>query len=103
MKAEELDLLEINEAFAAMPLVSTKILAHGDEALQDHLREICNVNGGAMAIGHPMGASGLRLTMTLMLALIHISRGAYEDLGETRALPRKPVRPVLLFYLNQNT
>ena len=69
MKAEELDLLEINEAFAAMPLVSTKILAHGDEALQDHLREICNVNGGAIAIGHPMGASGLRLTMTLMYEL----------------------------------
>ena len=69
MKAEELDLLEINEAFAAMPLVSTKILAHGDEALQDRLREICNVNGGAIAIGHPMGASGLRLTMTLMYEL----------------------------------
>ena len=69
MKPQDLDLLEINEAFAAMPLVSTKIIADGDEKLQVHLREICNVNGGAVAIGHPMGASGLRLIMTLMYEL----------------------------------
>ena len=69
MKPQDLDLLEINEAFAAMPLVSTKIIADGDEELQEHLREICNVNGGAVAIGHPMGASGLRLIMTLMYEL----------------------------------
>jgi len=69
MTLEDLDLLEINEAFAAMPLVSTKILADGDENMQEHLREICNVNGGAVAIGHPMGATGLRLIMTLMYEL----------------------------------
>ena len=69
MKAEELDLLEINEAFAAMPLVSTKIIANGDEALMNQLRERTNVNGGAVAIGHPMGATGLRLIMTLMYEL----------------------------------
>ncbi|MGN1413595.1 MAG: thiolase family protein [Anaerovoracaceae bacterium] len=69
MKPEDLDLMEINEAFAAMPLVSTKIIASGDDALQEHLREICNVNGGAVAIGHPMGATGLRLIMTLMYEL----------------------------------
>ena len=69
MKPQDLDLIEINEAFAAMPLVSTKVIADGDEELQAHLREICNVNGGAVAIGHPMGASGLRLIMTLMYEL----------------------------------
>jgi len=69
MKPQDLTLLEINEAFAAMPLVSTKIIADGDEELQSHLRDICNVNGGAVAIGHPMGASGLRLIMTLMYEL----------------------------------
>ena len=69
MKAEDLDLIEINEAFAAMPLVSTKIIANGNENLQEYLRGICNVNGGAVAIGHPMGASGLRLIMTLMYEL----------------------------------
>jgi len=69
MKPEDLDLLEINEAFAAMPLVSTKIVAGGDEKLLDQLRSITNVNGGAVAIGHPMGATGARLVMTLMYEL----------------------------------
>lgn len=66
MTADQLDLLEINEAFAAMPLVSAKLLADGDEALYARLLERTNVNGGAIAIGHPMGATGLRLVMTLI-------------------------------------
>ena len=61
--------IEINEAFAAMPLVSTKVLADGDAALRERLRGITNVNGGAVAIGHPTGASGARLVMTLARAL----------------------------------
>lgn len=69
MKAEELKLIEINEAFAAMPLVSTKLVARGDPELTQHLRDITNVNGGAIAIGHPMGATGVRLIMTLMYEL----------------------------------
>lgn len=69
MKPQDLDLIEINEAFAAMPLVSTKLIAEGDEALCQELRDKCNVNGGAVAIGHPMGATGLRLIMTLMYEL----------------------------------
>jgi len=64
--AEQLDLLEINEAFAAMPLVSAKLIADGNEELYQALLEKTNVNGGAIAIGHPMGATGLRLIMTLM-------------------------------------
>ncbi|GAB4306802.1 MAG: acetyl-CoA C-acetyltransferase [Myxococcota bacterium] len=62
---EELDLIEINEAFAAMPLVSTKLLAKGNEKTLRRLREITNVNGGAIAIGHPVGASGGRILLTL--------------------------------------
>ncbi len=66
---ENMDLIEINEAFAAMPLVSTKILAEGNEGLMGQLREKTNVNGGAIAIGHPVGASALRITMTMMYEL----------------------------------
>ena len=64
-----LDLIEINEAFAAMPLVSTKVLADGDERRWYDLLKKTNVNGGAVAIGHPVGASGLRITMTMMYEL----------------------------------
>lgn len=63
LKLEDLATIEINEAFAAMPLVSTKILGEGDQGLTDHLRDITNVDGGAIAFGHPVGASGLRITM----------------------------------------
>lgn len=69
MQPRDLKLIEINEAFAAMPLVSTKLVAKGDPELTDYLRSITNVNGGAIAIGHPMGATGARLIMTLMYAL----------------------------------
>ena len=69
MKPEDIDLIEINEAFAAMPLVSTKRVAKGDPELTQKLRDITNVNGGAIALGHPMGATGCRLIMTLMYEL----------------------------------
>jgi acetyl-CoA C-acetyltransferase len=65
----DVNLIEINEAFAAMPLVSTKILAEDDEARWFELLERTNVNGGAIAIGHPVGASGLRIMMTMMYEL----------------------------------
>ena len=55
---EEIDLFEINEAFAAVALASEKI-AHIDT-------EKINVNGGAVALGHPIGASGARIIITLM-------------------------------------
>jgi len=69
MTIDDMDLIEINEAFAAMPLVSTKILADGDEQRWHELLRKTNVNGGAVAIGHPVGASGLRIAMTLMYEL----------------------------------
>lgn len=72
---KDVDVIEINEAFSAMPLVSTKILADGDEAELARLRSITNVNGGAVAIGHPMGATGCRLIMTTMFELIRRGGG----------------------------
>lgn len=63
MALKDFSIIEINEAFAAMPLVATKILGDGDAVLTEHLRSITNVDGGAIAIGHPVGATGLRITM----------------------------------------
>ena len=69
MTLADMGLIEINEAFAAMPLVSTKILAGGDEGKWKALQEKTNVNGGAIAIGHPVGASAGRIAMTLAYEL----------------------------------
>ncbi|MHA3794440.1 thiolase family protein [Sphingomonas sp. YL-JM2C] len=66
---DAVDLYEINEAYAATPLVSTLVLADGASAAADRLRRRTNVHGGAVAIGHPLGASGARLVMTLVAAL----------------------------------
>lgn len=61
MNVKQVDLFEINEAFAAVTLVSSKI------AGIDHGK--INVNGGAVAFGHPIGASGARILMTLIFEL----------------------------------
>jgi acetyl-CoA C-acetyltransferase len=66
---DDIDLFEINEAFAAMPLVASKILADGDAQRLQRIRQRLNVNGGAVAIGHPVGASGGRILMTLLYEL----------------------------------
>ncbi|HLS35281.1 MAG TPA: acetyl-CoA C-acetyltransferase [Bacillota bacterium] len=58
---DDIDLFEINEAFAAVSLVSSE-LAKIDE-------EKVNVNGGAVALGHPIGASGARIILTLIYEL----------------------------------
>lgn len=63
---EDIKCIEINEAFAAMPLVSTKILGEDDKVKIQKLRDITNMDGGAVALGHPVGASGLRITMHAM-------------------------------------
>ncbi|GIG60838.1 acetyl-CoA acetyltransferase [Longispora fulva] len=57
----DLDLIEINEAFAAVGIQSMRDLGVSDE--------IVNVNGGAIALGHPIGMSGARLALTLALEL----------------------------------
>ncbi len=68
-KLDDIDLIEINEAFAAVTLVSLKMLAKDDEKKWQTLQDKTNVNGGAIAIGHPVGASGARITMALMYEL----------------------------------
>jgi len=61
LSASDLDLVEINEAFAAVALNATRMLELDEERV--------NVNGGAVAIGHPIGASGARLVLTLAYEL----------------------------------
>lgn len=58
---EDIDLFEINEAFAAVALVSNQIAGLDSEKV--------NVNGGAVALGHPIGASGARIILTLAYEL----------------------------------
>lgn len=76
MTPEELDAIEINEAFAATPLVSLYRLADMDRGRAEALEERTNRRGGAVAIGHPLGASGARITMSLVQTLRRRGGGA---------------------------
>jgi acetyl-CoA C-acetyltransferase len=68
---KDVDLYEINEAFAAVPMAAMKDLG------LDHQR--VNVNGGACALGHPIGATGARIMTTLLYALR--ARGAKRGIA----------------------
>ncbi|KAA5803743.1 thiolase family protein [Alkalicaulis satelles] len=57
----DVDLWEINEAFAVVPMIAMKELGLG--------HDVVNINGGACALGHPIGASGARIMVTLIAAL----------------------------------
>ena len=61
LERDDLDLVEINEAFAAVALNASRVLGLDEERV--------NVNGGAVALGHPIGASGARLVLTLAYEL----------------------------------
>jgi acetyl-CoA C-acetyltransferase len=61
LAASDLGLVEINEAFAAVPIHSARVLGVDEE--------IVNVNGGAVALGHPIGASGARIVLTLVMEM----------------------------------
>lgn len=61
---DDIDVFEVNEAFAAVPLVSARVMADGDEGIERSILDRMNVNGGAVAVGHPTGASGARLALT---------------------------------------
>jgi acetyl-CoA C-acetyltransferase len=67
LEPADLDLVEINEAFAAVSLWSARMLDIPDSKV--------NVNGGAVALGHPLGATGARLVVTLVNALRHRGGG----------------------------
>jgi acetyl-CoA acyltransferase len=70
LKLSQMDVIELNEAFAAQALAVTRDLGLPDDA--GHV----NPNGGAIAIGHPLGASGARLVTTAMYQL-QATRGRY--------------------------
>jgi acetyl-CoA C-acetyltransferase len=60
-KTSDVDLWEINEAFAVVPMIAMKELGITHDKI--------NVNGGACALGHPIGASGARVVVTLINAM----------------------------------
>ena len=68
---DDMDLIEANEAFAAQSVAVGEAL-HFDQSK-------LNVNGGAIALGHPVGASGARILVTLLYAMKH--RGAHKGLA----------------------
>ncbi|MCH5585118.1 acetyl-CoA C-acetyltransferase [Shimazuella sp. AN120528] len=61
LNVKDIDLFEVNEAFAVVPLATGKILGWDESKV--------NVNGGAVALGHPIGASGARILLTLAYEL----------------------------------
>jgi acetyl-CoA C-acetyltransferase len=61
LRASNVDLFEINEAFSVVPLAAMKELGIGHDRV--------NVNGGAVSLGHPIGASGARTLVTLLNAM----------------------------------
>jgi acetyl-CoA C-acetyltransferase len=69
LDVHDLGLLEVNEAFAAVSLNVTRTLGFDED--------LVNVNGGAVALGHPIGASGARIVLTLA----HEMRRRGVDLG----------------------
>jgi acetyl-CoA C-acetyltransferase len=72
LSINQIDAFEINEAFAAVALANQKLLGIPHEKL--------NIFGGAVALGHPLGASGARIVVTLLNVLTHIG-GRYGAIG----------------------
>lgn len=66
MTLNDMDLIELNEAFAAQSLGVVKELSETNNVTEESILEKTNVNGGAIALGHPIGASGARIIVTLI-------------------------------------
>lgn len=79
LKIDNIGVIEINEAFAAVPLVSLEVLCDKNKSEAKALYKKANVSGGAIAIGHPNTASGARIIMNLMFELRR--RGGGYGLG----------------------
>ncbi len=80
MKIDDIDLFEVNEAFASVPVAWLQDTGADPDRL--------NVNGGAIALGHPLGASGTKLMTTLLHALKHAARsGACRRCAKAAASP----------------
>ena len=72
MKTKDIELWELNEAFAAQSLPVLK-----DLQLRDHIEAKVNLNGGAIALGHPLGCSGARISTTLL----HLMKAGQKQTG----------------------
>ncbi len=66
MKLADMDILELNEAFAAQSLGVITQLCTNHNVTREWIDKVCNINGGAIALGHPIGASGNRITVSLI-------------------------------------
>lgn len=69
MKLTDIDLIELNEAFAAQSLGVIKLVMEEHGVNRKWIDERTNVNGGAIALGHPIGASGARILVSLIHAM----------------------------------
>jgi acetyl-CoA acyltransferase len=72
MSIEDIEIAEFNEAFAAQALSCVKVLG-----LEDKVDDMVNLNGGAIALGHPLGCSGARISTTL----INLMEGKDKSVG----------------------
>ncbi|HON54570.1 MAG TPA: acetyl-CoA C-acyltransferase, partial [Bacteroidales bacterium] len=70
MKFEDIERIELNEAFAAQSLGVIKGLIEEYKVTREWIDERTNLNGGAIALGHPIGASGNRIIVTMIHGLI---------------------------------
>jgi acetyl-CoA C-acetyltransferase/acetyl-CoA acyltransferase len=68
LNVSDADLIEVNEAFAAQVIA---VLKQAKKLIYEIPREILNVNGGAIALGHPLAASGARLALTMAKELVY--------------------------------
>lgn len=66
LSLKDIDLYELNEAFAAQALGVVHMLSEASGMSKEDIISRCNVNGGAIALGHPVGASGARITVSLI-------------------------------------
>lgn len=75
MTIDDIDVMEINEAFAAVVLVSIKVVVNNDRKKMEEVKNKTNINGGAIAIGHANTASGARLMINLASELKRSGKG----------------------------
>lgn len=66
LKLQDMEVIELNEAFAAQSLGVIKQLSEDHQVSREWIMERANVNGGAIALGHPIGASGNRIVVSLI-------------------------------------
>lgn len=77
MQLSDIDILELNEAFAAQSLGVIKELCEEHKVTRQWIDERCNINGGAIALGHPIGASGNRI----LVSLLHLLKNKNANVG----------------------